>query len=390
MAVLESESPWHVLGERSRAVAVEVLRHGPLSRAELAARLALSAPTVTRLSRPLLDSGVLVEAGEPHVTPAGRPGRPLRVDASTEHVLGVRVSTSRVWAVAATLRADVVAAAASDLPDTSPSTVTEVVADLVHRVGAEVPTVRGAGVAVGGSVGQDGTVRRAPFLGWEDVPLARLVRDATGVPVVVENDVVALTSAESWFGTGRRTPSFAVVTLGEGVGMGLVHHGRVVRGQDAGVGLIGHLPLGMPGPRCDRGHVGCASGLVDAYVSAAASAAVQRPVGPAELLDLVQGGGHPGIARLAADLADGLGLLVAVVAACALVPAVLVTGEGVALAELLQHRARAQVARHREPAAAALQVEFRRSDGARWARGAAVVALQRHVTGPAGARPVAG
>ena len=66
------------------------------------------------------------------------------------------------------------------------------------------------------------------------------------------------------------------------------------------------------------------------------------------------------------------------------------TGEGVALAELLQHRARVELARHREPSAAPLQVEFRRSDGARWARGAAVVAVQRHVAGPSGGRGAAG
>ena len=64
---------------------------------------------------------------------------------------------------------------------------------------------------------------------------------ALTLPVVVDNDVLSLTRAEQWFGTARRCDHFAVLTIGEGVGFGLVVHDEVVDRPDAGIGLLGHF-----------------------------------------------------------------------------------------------------------------------------------------------------
>lgn len=87
-----------------------------------------------------------------------------------------------------------------------------------------------------GKVSDDGTVLRAPFLQWRNVPLGRLVQERTGMPVAVENDVVALTVGEQWFGAGRGISSFAVLTIGAGVGYGLVIDDRVIAPVDTGLG----------------------------------------------------------------------------------------------------------------------------------------------------------
>ena len=70
-----------------------------------------------------------------------------------------------------------------------------------------------------------------------------MVRKATGIPTVVDNDVMALTRAQSWFGYGRGLDRFAVITIGVGIGLGIVIHGELVESPDAGLGLAQHFPL---------------------------------------------------------------------------------------------------------------------------------------------------
>lgn len=372
---------WSGLSEPSRTVALEVLRHGPLSRSELARRLDLSAGTLTRLSRPLVDAGILVESGGAHETPAGRRARPLIVAVDADHFVGVRLTGDHAWAVATTLRADAVAQAQRPLSGREPDAVVAAVRELVEQVSREVPAVTGVGIALGGQVDAAGAVLRAPFLGWSRVLLGELLTSTTGLATVVENDVIALTTAEAWFGAGRRVRSLALVTIGTGVGAGLVHDGRVVNSREAGIGLIGHLPLGLPGPVCALGHRGCCVGvLTDGSILAQAAATLQRPVDHAELLDLVITREHPGVNRIADDVAAGLGRLVAMIANITQVPLVVVSGEGLVLAELLQHRVRREAAVYRDPAAPPVELVFQPSEGSRWARGAAAIAIQRYVT----------
>ena len=119
---------------------------------------------------------------------------------------------------------------------------------------------------------------------------------ADGLPVVVENDVVALTEAERWFGLGRGIDDFAVVTTGAGVGYGLVIHGRQVITRDTGLGLGGHFPLDPTGPICADGHRGCSTAMLST-TSMCASAAVGlgRLVSYEELLAL--GGTYAALVR---------------------------------------------------------------------------------------------
>jgi DNA-binding transcriptional ArsR family regulator len=83
---------WMPPTDRSLAVVLEVLIHGPLSRTEIARRLDLSQPSLTRLSAPLLDAGLLVEAGERSDGRAGRPSRPLDVIAGSRHFVGLKLT----------------------------------------------------------------------------------------------------------------------------------------------------------------------------------------------------------------------------------------------------------------------------------------------------------
>ena len=90
----------------------------------------------------------------------------------------------------------------------------------------------------------------SPQLGWNQVPLGATLRRELGLPVLVENNVNALAMAERLYGVGRRHESFLVVTIGTGVGAGIVVDGVVLRGLAGGAGEIGHMPVLDDGPLC--------------------------------------------------------------------------------------------------------------------------------------------
>ncbi|GGC18090.1 ROK family transcriptional regulator [Cellulomonas carbonis] len=383
---------WRPLTGSARAVALEVLLHGPLSRVELARRLDLSQGSLSRLARPLLDAGLLVEAGASREPGgglrdgvrggAGRPQRPLDVVARAHHVVGVSLTAHEARGVLTDLRADVLADVSRPLPGHEPGRVVDVLAEVVEALTAAAPApLTAVGVALGGHTADHRTVRTAPFLGWQDVPLAELVRGAVGVEVVVENDLVAFTEAESWFGAGTGLDRFAVVTVGAGIGFGLVVRGEQVVGADSGLGLVGHVPLDPTGPVCRSGHRGCASALLTTdAVADAVSAAVGRRVDHAEALRLAADG-EPGARRVVDRAGRALGRLVALAANFTMPRAVVLGGEGVGLVDVARTAVDEALGADRDPAASALPLEVRGGDFGEWARGAAVVAIQRAVVG---------
>lgn len=366
-----------------RDVALEVLLHGPLSRTEVARRLDLSQASLTRLTRPLLDGGLLVEA-EPRAEPTGgRPGTPLDVVPGSHHFAGVNLTGVAAHGVLTDLRGTVLGSTTRPLPSHDPDDVADVTADLVEDLvrgtDGEVGSVTGVGVGLGGHSPDRSRVRVAPFLDWHDVPLGELLTARTGRPTVVENDVVALTAAEHWFGDGKDTPTFAVVTVGAGVGFGLVVHGRQVTHPDQGIGLVGHVPLAPVGPPCPEGHRGCASAMLTIpALTSQARVALLREVGYDELLDLAAAG-DPAAGRLVDDAAAALGRLVAWVANLTTPERVVLTGEGVRLATVGEAALQAALTEDRPPHSTPVDLVVRPGDFSLWARGAAVAAVQAFV-----------
>jgi predicted NBD/HSP70 family sugar kinase len=373
---------WSPEGGTAHQVALEVLLRGPLSRADLARRLDLSQATLSRLTKPLVERGLLVDSAVRPDPATGRPGQPLDVDAAAHHFVGVKVTADAAHAVLVDLRGSIVAGLSAPVVGRSPADVVEAVGALVERTAEPLPsagTLTSVGVSLGGRSPDRATVRVAPFLGWHDVPLGPMLAARTGLPVVVENDVAALTAAEHWFGEGRGIGSFAVLTVGAGVGYGLVVHDRLVTHPDMGIGLVGHFPLDPTGPPCPEGHRGCATAmLTDASLAAQASVALRRPVTHHELLSLAAAG-DPAARRIVDDAARALGRLVAAVANLTMPDRVVLTGEGVDLARVGDAALRAGLAADRDPLASPVDVVVRPGDFGQWARGAAVVALQEFV-----------
>jgi predicted NBD/HSP70 family sugar kinase len=385
-SVAEQTPPadWSALDGSHQRVAVEVLRYGPLPRAQLARRLGLSAGSLTRLTRPLVDSGLLVEgspeSGE-HAVRTGRPSLPLDVRPSTRRFLGSKITGDTLFAVVTDLRAHVLAEHTRPLPGQDPAAVVGAIADVTRLLRADHPDVVGLGVGIGGLVLDRRDVARAHFLGWhERVPLADLLNEATGLPTVVDNDVRALTAAEHWFGAGRGVQSLVVLTIGAGVGCGIVVHDRVIEGAHGGGGSIGHRPV-VTWAVCEDGHRGCAQGLVSSgAICGTVAQALGRPVGYAEALQLAADG-QAAARRAVDDAAAALGVLVADIANLIDPELVILTGDGIGLVDVARPALDAALAENRKPPLAPARVDVRPFPFTEWARGAAAVAVQEHVLG---------
>ncbi|MBO1330150.1 ROK family transcriptional regulator [Streptomyces sp. VRA16 Mangrove soil] len=372
---------WSPLPGSAQDVALAVLLDGPLPRSELARRLRLSAGSLTRLTKPLVADGLLVEMPVEHDPVTGRPNRPLDIRPAAHHFLGVKLTADTAHGVLTSLRAEVLARGRRALPDRDPRTVVAVVAELARELGAGRAGPTAAGVSLGGQVVDHSTVVGARFLGWRDVALGAACEAALGCPVVVDNDLLSLTRAEQWFGAGKGYDDFALLTVGEGIGYGLVVSGRIRSGPDASVGVLGHHPLDPLGPLCPEGHQGCAEAMLTIpAIRHRVSLGLGRDVGYDTCLDLAASG-DPVAARAVGDAAAALGRLTAAVGNITMTDRVVLSGDGIRLADVGRTAFDTALREGRSPHASPLDVVVQRTDFTDWARGAAATAIQTYVLG---------
>lgn len=369
-----------MLTESHEALAREVLIHGPIGRSALGRRLGLSPASLTRLAKPFLERGLFVELDETSTGSVGRPVRPLDVAPGLGSFAGFKITGDAAYAVLTDARTQLITDREIQLDGTSPEAVVALLAEVIADFAtASSAPLMGVGVSLGGVVDDAGRVIRAPFLGWTDVELGPALAAASGVAVTVENDVVALVEAERWFGAGRGRAGFSVITIGAGVGYGLVVGGQSVHTREAGVGLGGHIPLDPTGPLCPEGHRGCSSALITSIgMVAQVQAALGRPVSYEEVLALATAG-DPAAAAVVDAAARGLGRMIALAANLTMQPTVVLAGDGIGLWSIAAPQIRAAAAADRDPLAEPVEIVVDDASFSAWARGAAAVAIQSAV-----------
>jgi predicted NBD/HSP70 family sugar kinase len=337
---------------------------------------------MSRLAQSLVRDGLVSEALDQQAG-VGRPRQILSANPNARHVVGVKLTRDTAYAVATDLFGAVLGTgrAALPAPDASglvPVAATvRVVARLVQRLAARLPSLDGVGVSVGGVTVDRRVVQEGSFLGWRDVDLASPLSDATRASVVVTNDVTALAREQLWFGAGRTHSTFGLITVGAGLGFALVREGHVVEQLMDNGHLMAHSPIETTGPRCELGHLGCAAAYLSrASIETRMSLERGRPVSFDELVR------EPTFAtsRWHTDAARALGHLVANFAGGLQTPRIVLAGEDVdhlfaspVMLETIAERLRPGPL---EAQRCELDVTTAPLTFTDWARGAAVVSLQ--------------
>jgi N-acetylglucosamine repressor len=235
---------------------------GPLSRTEISRLSGLSLATVSGMTAELLALDFIRETAEGEST-GGRPPVLLALNGRAGYVVGIKLTEQSIISALADLEANVVynyvtsIESAQDAGSTLQAIIGTIAATL-DGSGVDREKVKGIGIGLAGVIdSRTGVCRYSPILGWRNVQLARPIEEHFHLPVYIENDVNTLTIAEQWFGSGRGTDHFLVVTVGRGIGLGIVTNGQFYRGAVGGAGEFGHITLQEDGPLCECGKHGC-------------------------------------------------------------------------------------------------------------------------------------
>ena len=207
--------------------------------------------------------------------------------------IGVDIGGTKILAGAVSEDGQILATARRPTPRNDAENVLTSVAEVVAELadGSDVP-IAGVGVGVAGLVdAARSRVYFAPNLGWTQVPVRTLLEASTGLPVVVENDGNIAAWGEFRFGAGRGTTDMVLITVGTGIGGGIVIDERLFRGAHGAAAEIGHINAVPDGRACGCGRNGCweqyASG--NALVREARALAAERRSEAGLLLSLGDG-----------------------------------------------------------------------------------------------------
>jgi predicted NBD/HSP70 family sugar kinase len=228
---------------------LELIReHGPITRTDLARRLGLSLPTVTRIVNALIASKRVLECSfaDSH---GGRRPTLLQFNFRSGLVISVYIG-KKMWAALADLQGEVLQRRKLDSlrGEASVQQLIGVIEDLRREAQKLDIPVLGVGLGVPSTIiSPQGIVTWAAVLEWRELPLKERLEAATGLPVVVENEVNLITLGEMWRGEARGVRNLVCLTLDWGIGAGLVLDGHLYRGSHGAAGEVGYL---IPNEAC--------------------------------------------------------------------------------------------------------------------------------------------
>ncbi len=272
----DSSKPRAVPGDlrrHNRGLVLErMFRGGVVSRTALAEATGLTPAAVSRITRELVEAGLvreLARGGPPAAR--GRPQVDLELAAEGAYVIGIGIGAFEQWIRIADLRGECVSRRSVQLLDQpSGRAALKLLVGEIRALLAltKIPRRRvlGAGIASAGVVDRaTGVIIESPNLGWRDLPIGALVSGALGMPVCVESMHHALNLAEEAFGKGASPGDTVLVNASMGIGASVMEQGRIVRGRHNAAGQIGHMSVPGANDLCTCGRRGCLDTVASGY-----------------------------------------------------------------------------------------------------------------------------
>ncbi len=256
--------------EINRQIVLNLVRaNQPISRADLARTMGVRRGSVSLLVSDLLESGLIVE-GAAGKTLRGRKPTFLYIDSRRRTVVAVDVRASQTYLMPTDLLGKPLSGVVGFPTVRDPKALATSLGIRIRALLDDhggTAACEGVGVAIPGMIEHSSMrVLHAPTLGWRNVDVLDLLTTAIGLPVHIENSGRACALAQLWAMHGAPSSSagdFVFVSVSDGLGLGVIVRGELLRGRHNVAGEFGHVPLSMDGPRCSCGATGC----WEAYVS---------------------------------------------------------------------------------------------------------------------------
>lgn len=255
-----------LIQELNRSIILKTIRHyGPISRSEIAKRNKISPTTVTAAVRELLQEGLVREAsvGE---SSGGR--KPILIQFSPESrfIIGVAITNSSIEIAEMNLEAKVCKQKIFPVRNLRGELVINYLLKSIGRFLEEYSDLKkciGISIISPGIIDVDkGIIYENTKLKLKDIPLKEMVEKKFKLKTWLENDANAIALAEKQFGDYKKYKNLVYVTIGDGVGAGIVINGSIFRGSSGGTGEVGHASIDRNGIYCDCGNRGCLENYV--------------------------------------------------------------------------------------------------------------------------------
>jgi len=232
-----------------------IWEHSSLSRSDIVSKTNLTAATVSRIVKKLIDYGFVQEVGH-GLSSGGRKPILVKLNPRAKMVIGIDIEIDGINGVLVDLKGNILERKTLKNIEVEQDKILKKVKDIIKE------KIIGIGIGMHGLVDYyKGISIYPPAFKWSNVPVAEIIGKEFKLPVILDNNDRALAQGEKWFGVAKKMQNFICLKVGAGIGSGIFTNGILYRGISMSAGEVGHIVVDEDGPLCVCGNYGCLDSL---------------------------------------------------------------------------------------------------------------------------------
>ncbi|WP_163183361.1 ROK family transcriptional regulator [Neobacillus sedimentimangrovi] len=244
-----------------KTVLNQILANSPISRARLSDITGLNKSTVSSQVNTLIEKNLIFEIGQGQSS-GGRKPVLLVFNKNAGYSIGIDLGVNNIIGILTDLEGNVVLEQFEEFKNPSPEKTMDLLLSMIRRLIQQMPEspygLVGIGVCVPGLVNNDEKIVFTPNLKWNDkIDLKGLITAEFNVPVFIENEANAGAYGEKVFGSAKNYENLVYVSVGTGIGIGIIMNNNLYRGVNGFAGEMGHITIDLNGQKCSCGNRGC-------------------------------------------------------------------------------------------------------------------------------------
>ncbi len=292
MSRMKTTQTWnqHVVKKENKTLVLETIKNNnPISRADIANMTGLNKGTVSSLVSELIDEKLINESG-PGKSKGGRRPVMLLFNEVAGYTVGIDLGVNYILGILTDLEGNICQETAISFQDLSYQEIQDKLFQIIDTLIASAPSspygIIGIGMGVPGTVNLHGEILLAPNLKWKNVHIKSILEEKYHVPVIIENEANAGAYGEKKFGAGKKYNHIIYVSVGIGLGVGLILNGQLYKGNNGFSGELGHMTIEMNGKECRCGNLGCWELYASEQYLYETASKLNFPIPPSETISL--------------------------------------------------------------------------------------------------------
>ncbi|MFS0821483.1 ROK family transcriptional regulator [Bacillus sp. 1P02SD] len=256
-----------LMQELNRSIILDTIRkQGPISRSDIAKMINISPTTVTTAVSDLINEGYVREDGV-GFSKGGRKPVLIRFNPNSRYIIGVSITNSSIKISEMNLEGAIVKKESYPTNLCQGQDIIDLLLKMLKEFLESKENLRlceGISIITPGIVdAKNGVISYNTKLKLFDVPLKQIVENQFGLPTFIDNDTNAYVLAENYFGSFMKYKDLVYITIGDGVGSGIMFNGQIIRGNKGSAGELGHTSVVKGGLKCECGNEGCLENYVN-------------------------------------------------------------------------------------------------------------------------------